>query len=142
MIFLKMAGLTKDELRSALVNHGQSVDLNVKKDELVALYDEFVAPQDELTGEFSSDDEDALKKPSGGKKVSRSSKKSVNGGGSEKSKTTTNGAANGDLTEENSLVVGDLNVNELDDEELVKYLNKFGIEVGPIVGKRVSKNKQ
>merc|ERR1711936_54015 len=53
-----MAGLTKDELKSALISHGVEQNLSAaKKDELVELYEEFVAPHDENAGEFSSDDE-------------------------------------------------------------------------------------
>merc|ERR1711936_931738 len=53
-----MAGLTKDELKSALIAHGVEQNLSAaKKDELVELYEEFVAPHDEKAGEFSSDDE-------------------------------------------------------------------------------------
>jgi len=53
-----MAGLTKDELKSALIAHGVEQNLSAaKKDELVELYEEFVAPHDEKAGDFSSDDE-------------------------------------------------------------------------------------
>ncbi len=125
-----MAGLTKDELKTALVNHGVSGSLSAaKKDELVALYEEFVAPYEDQAGEFSSDDEDKpLKKPSSVKKVSRSSKASK--------KDKENGE-NGDLTEDNSLIVGDLKVEELSDEELIAKLLEHAIEVGPIVGKKI-----
>ena len=121
-----MAGLTKDELKSALINHGLEMSLsNVKKDELVELYDKYVAPYD--VGEFSSDDEASPTK----KKVSRSSKKSTGSAGSkgEKRKSVSNV-----LTEENSMIVGDIKVNELSDEDLIKFLKEYEIEVGPIVG--------
>lgn len=68
-----MSSFTKDELRLVLVNHG--VDLpntSAKKEELVALYEEFVAPQDK--GEFSSDDESSSPKK---KTPSRSSRRSI-----------------------------------------------------------------
>ena len=39
------------------------------------------------------------------------------------------------LTEENSLVVGEIDVATLTDEELVEKLKEFNITVGPIVGK-------
>ena len=69
-----MAGLTKDELKSALVTHGVELNFSsAKKDELLELYDEYVAPNDLKAGEFSSDDED-LPLKSLKKKTSKSSK--------------------------------------------------------------------
>ena len=124
-----MAGMTKDELKNALVTHG--VDSNfatLKKDELVALYEEFVAPHD--LGDFSSDDE-AVITPT--KKASRASAKSVKSNKSTKS-TKSNGEKK-ELTEENSLTVGDINVDELSDEKLALLLKEHGVDVGPIVGK-------
>ena len=60
-----MAGLTKDELKSALVSHGVETNLSAaKKDELVQLYEEFVAPHEDAAGEFSSDDEIPVKNTS------------------------------------------------------------------------------
>lgn len=117
-----MAGLTKDELKSALVTHGVELNLSsAKKDELLELYDEYVAPNDLKAGEFSSDDED-LPLKSLKKKTSKSSKAA-----SEKS------AAPKELTEENSFIVGDIKIKDLNDEELIQYLTKDGIDVGPIV---------
>lgn len=117
-----MAGLTKDELKSALINHGVEMSLSsAKKDELVALYEEFVAPFEEQAGEFSSDDEASSPVKKAAKKVSKSS--TVNNGTDE-------------LTEENSLIVGEVQIDALDDDELVAYLKKYGVEeIGPIVGK-------
>ena len=117
-----MAGLTKDELKSALVTHGVELNFSsAKKDELLELYDEYVAPNDLKAGEFSSDDED-LPLKSLKKKTSKSSKAA-----SEKS------AAPKELTEENSFIVGDIKIKDLNDEELIQYLTKYGIDVGPIV---------
>jgi len=60
-----MAGLTKDELKSALISHGVETNLSAaKKDELVQLYEEFVAPHEDAAGEFSSDDEIPVKNTS------------------------------------------------------------------------------
>ena len=39
------------------------------------------------------------------------------------------------LTEENSLVVGDIDVAQLTDEQLSAKLKEFDVDVGPIVGK-------
>merc|ERR1711976_954122 len=47
--------------------------------------------------------------------------------------TATNGENKSNLTEENSMIVGEIKVDELSDEKLAKYLKDFGIEVGPIV---------
>ena len=125
-----MAGLTKDELKSALVNHGVEMNLSIaKKDELVALYEEFVAPHEEKAGEFSSDDENGSPVKKVSKKTSRSSKLSRS---SKVGKE--NESESGKLTEENSFIVGDINVSELSDEDLIKYLNQYNIDVGPIVG--------
>ena len=119
-----MAGLTKDELKTALVSHGVEIPLStLKKDELVGLYDAYVAPHD--LGEFSSDDEAVISPQKVTKKVSRTS--------TTKS-TATNGENKSNLTEENSMIVGEIKVDELSDEKLAKYLKDFGIEVGPIVG--------
>ena len=119
-----MAGLTKDELKSALVNHGVELDLSsIKKGELVDLYDQYVAPNDLKAGEFSSDDE--LGSPvKTKKKTSRSSRISER-----------SAKAGKELTEENSFIVGDVKIKELNDEELIALLTKHGIDVGPIVGK-------
>ena len=118
-----MAGLTKDELKSALVTHGVELNLSsAKKDELLELYDEYVAPNDLKAGEFSSDDED-LPLKSLKKKTSKSSKAA-----SEKSAKVSK-----ELTEENSFIVGDIQIKDLNDEELIQYLTKYGIDVGPIV---------
>ena len=120
-----MAGLTKDELKTALVNHGVDVPLStLKKDELVGLYDAYVAPHD--LGEFSSDDEAVISPSKVTKKVSRTS--------TNKSTATNGDKAKSGLTEENSMIVGDIKVDELSDEKLAKYLKDYGIEVGPIVG--------
>jgi len=124
-----MAGLTKDDLKSALVDHG--VEMNpsaAKKDELVALYEEFVVPLDTKAGEFSSDDETASpKKMSRRSKVSRASSKG------KAAVVEKDNDAIIELTEENSLIVGDVNVNDLSDEDLIAYMMKYGIDVGPIV---------
>jgi len=114
-----MASLTKDELKNALVNHGvESNFASLKKDELVALYEEFVAPHD--LGEFSSDDEAAIISESKPKRVSNRSKAST--------KSASNGEKPG-LTEENSLI----EVDELTDTQLASNLKEFGVDVGPIV---------
>ena len=132
-----MASLTITDLKNELINHG--VDLppsSAKKEEYVQLYEQNIALKEKNTIEFSSDD-DELSIPVGGKiskkKVSRKSegmngikhKKDCNGDNAEKDT----------LTEENSLVVGDVNVATLTDEELAAKLKEYNITVGPIVGK-------
>jgi len=121
-----MAGLTKDELKSALVTHGVELNLSsAKKDELLELYDEYVAPHELKAGEFSSDDDQEDLPLKSKKRTSKSSKAA-----SEKSVKS---ASKSELTEENSFTVGDVEIKDLNDEELIQYLVKFGIEVGPIV---------
>ena len=122
-----MASLTKDELKNALVNHGVESNFSaLKKDELVALYEEFVAPHD--LGEFSSDDDEGavqiISESKPAKRVSNRSKGS--------SKSANNGENPGLLTEENSLI----EVDELTDTQLASNLKEFGVDVGPIVGKQ------
>ena len=41
------------------------------------------------------------------------------------------------LTEENSLTIGEIHVDDMTDEELGVALRKLGVEVGPIVGKKL-----
>ena len=128
-----MSSLTKEELRNALIAHGVS-DLppaSAKKDELVALYEEYVAPTANGSAEFSSDDEVYLnsspsKRASAASKVSKasnSSKVSKSGSKSPKKKM-----ANGD-----SMVVDGVDIDALDDDELFEKLKENGVDVGPIV---------
>jgi len=131
-----MSSLTKEELRNALINHGVSSlpPLSAKKEELVSLYEEHVAPLENGAGDFSSDDEISLNmspkkkissvsrltKISSTSKLSKSSSKSP-----KKSKNVT--------TEEESLTVNGVDVDALDDDELFSLLKENGIDVGPIV---------
>lgn len=118
------ASLTKDELRSALVNHGIELPLSsAKKDELLALYDEYVGPVEAVHGEFSGDD-DEEQQPI--KKTSRSSKKSDTTASKKMAKIDT-------LTEENSMTVGQIQVDDLDDDQLAAHLRRLGVDVGPVV---------
>jgi len=121
--------MTKEELKNALINHGLSPPpASAKKEEFVAMYEEHVAPIDQDAGEFSSDDEVTL---SPRKKVSQSSAKSTSS--SKASKKGRKSASGGDQGEESSLVVGDLDVDSLEDEELFNLLKENGIAAGPIV---------
>ena len=53
-----MASLTKEELKTALINHGIAPPPpSSRKDEFLALYEEHVKPVEDEAGEFSSDDE-------------------------------------------------------------------------------------
>ena len=130
-----MASLTINDLKNELINHGVELPpSSAKKEEYVTLYEKNVSGE-KAKIEFSSDDEE-VSIPVGGKvskkKVSRKSGVSaVNG------KTDHNNEANEPslLTEENSLVVGDVDVAELTDEQLASKLKEFNITVGPIVGK-------
>jgi len=128
-----MSTLTKEELRNALIAHGVT-DLppaSAKKEELVSLYEEHVAPTANGSAEFSSDDEVYLnsspsKRASAASKASKasnSSKVSKSGSKSPKKKM-----ANGD-----SMVVEGVDIDALDDDELFEKLKENGVDVGPIV---------
>ena len=154
-----MAGLTKDELKQALISHGVETNLKAaKKDELVQLYEEFVAPHEENAGQFSSDDESltptkrtssrrASAKIGGSPRVSAkaATPKSVTPRVSAKAATpksvtprvSAKSATNGDVAEVTEVVEEAVNVGELNDEELALKLKEHGVEVGPIVGKNV-----
>lgn len=127
-----MSSLTKEELRNALVNHGvpSLPPLSAKKDELVALYEEHVAPLEKDTGDFSSDDEVSLnisptKRVSTASRITKVSSTSKLSKSPKKSKEV--------VTEENSLTVDGIDVDALDDDELFSLLKENGIDVGPIV---------
>ena len=131
-----MSSFTKEELRNALVSHGVTSlpPLSAKKGELVALYEEHVAPLENGASEFSSDEEVSLnfspsKRPSTASKmtskVSSTSKTSKSSSKSPKKSPNKN--------EADSLVVDEIDVESLDDDELFRLLKENGIDVGPIV---------
>jgi len=126
--------MTKEELRNALINHGVSSlpPLSAKKDELVALYEEHVAPIENGTGEFSSDDEVSLN-ISPTKRASTASRLTKISSTSKVSKASSKSPKKSAITEENSLTVDGVDVDALDDDELFKLLKENGIDVGPIV---------
>ena len=134
-----MASLTISDLKNELVTHGVELPASsAKKEDYVFLYEKNIGDKGKI--EFSSDDEEVTI-PVGGKvsrkRVSRKSE-GVNGN------ADSNGEAQGEavLTEENSLVVGNINIATLTDEELATKLKEFNITVGPIVGKKNSLNPQ
>ena len=159
-----MAGLTKDELKQALVSHGVEQNLSAaKKDELVQLYEEFVAPHEENAGEFSSEDESLSPTKISSKRVSRrfsakvsstnlrlSPKLSAKGGSPRVSATAAlpksprvsakastprvSSKSNGEAEAEPEAV----NVEELNDSALREQLTEHGVVVGPIVGKLIA----
>lgn len=125
-----MASLTISDLKNELVTHGVELPASsAKKEDYVFLYEKNIGEKGTI--EFSSDDEEVTI-PVGGKvsrkRVSRKSE-GVNGN------ADSNGEAQGEavLTEENSLVVGNINIATLTDEELAIKLKEFNITVGPIV---------
>jgi len=126
--------MTKEELRNALVNHGVSSlpPLSAKKDELIALYEEHVAPLENGTGDFSSDDEVSLN-ISPTKRASTASRLTKISSTSKLSKASSKSPKKSAITEENSLTVNGVDVDALDDDELFKLLKENGIDVGPIV---------
>lgn len=124
-----MASMTKEELKSAIINHGLSPPpASSKKEEFLAMYEEHVAPIDRDAGEFSSDDEVTLSPKK--KKASQSSAKSTSSSKASKKGRKSAGAADSEAT---SLLVDDLNIDELEDEELFRLLKENGVDVGPIV---------
>ena len=149
-----MAGLTKDELKQALVSHGVEQNLSAaKKDELVQLYEEFVAPHEENAGEFSSEDESLSPTKISSKRISRRSsakvsstnlrlspKLSAKGGSPRVSATAAlpksprvSSKSNGEVEPE-----AVVNVEELNDSALREQLTEHGVVVGPIVGKLIA----
>ena len=120
-----MSSFTKDELRSVLTNHGIELpSSSAKKEDLVALYQEFVEPLDRSKGEFSSDDEEVI--IAGKKKTSRRASSSTKMS-SDKSQIVVEEV----LTEENGVE----HLSELTDDQLADKLRQHGVDVGPIVGK-------
>ena len=128
-----MSSLTKEELRQALISHGVTdmPPASAKKDELVSLYEEHVAPIANGSADFSSDDEVDFKSSpskrastaSRASKVSNASKVSKSG-----SKSPLKKAEAGDST-----VAEEFDIEALDDDELFEKLKENGIDVGPIV---------
>jgi len=134
-----MASLTKEELKMTLVNHGVDLPSAAKKDDLIALYEELPGIGEKGKTDFSSDEEGELAITDDGIKVSKK-KNSTAKRVSRKSNVSAgiiNGSVNADednkLTEENSLLVGAVDVSELTDEQLTEQLKAFGVDVGPIV---------
>lgn len=131
-----MTSLTKEELRQALISHGVT-DLppaSAKKDELVSLYEEHVAPTANGSADFSSDDEvDFKSSPS--KRASTASRASKVSNVSKASKVSKSGSKSPQKKAEagDSLLVEEIDIDALDDDELFEKLKENGIAVGPIV---------
>lgn len=124
-----MSGLTKEELKTALINHGIEIPgSGSKKEEYMALYEEFIVGKrrngsqkssaaddsNAAAGELFSDEEDVAVVKSAIKKSPTKKQQNI-------------------LTEGNSLIVDGFNIAELTDEELFSHLKKNGVDVGPIV---------
>ena len=133
---LTMTSLTKEELRQALISHGVT-DLpptNAKKDELVSLYEEHVAPSANGSADFSSDDEvDFKSSPS--KRASTASRASKVSNVSKASKISKSSSKSPRKKADagDSIVAEELDIDALDDDELFEKLKENGIDVGPIV---------
>jgi len=123
-----MASLTKEELKLAIVNHGLSPPPpSARKEEFLAMYNEHIAETNEQAGEFS-DDEVTL---SPRKRISQSSAKSKS---SSTSKSPKKGVVEeSKMTEETSMIAGDIDVDKIDDVELRRLLQENNVDVGPIV---------
>lgn len=101
-----MSGLTKEQLKHALIAHGVGLpSTSAKKGEYVRLYHKYVAPVANSKGDFSSDDDDFLP---------------LN---DIRTKTMA------DFT----MVIDGVNVAEFDDEELYSRLKALGGTAGPVV---------
>jgi len=143
-----MASMTKEELKSAIINHGLSPPpSSAKKEEFVEMYNELVAPVADDAGEFSSDDEVSLSPTKRSSQKTRTSAKSarVSMAGGESVDTTL------EMTETSVAEVngGDVDVDTLDDEQLFTLLKENGVDVGPIVDstrpfykKKISRHSQ
>ena len=119
--------MTKDELRATLTNHGIELPgANAKKEELVALYEEFVQPVEQSKGEFSSDDEEVI--ISEKKRTSRKSATPVKASAVNKSQIVIE-----EVIAESANGVAVEDVTKLTDEELRAQLTQLGVAVGPIV---------
>jgi len=131
-----MTSLTKEELRQALISHGVT-DLpptSAKKDELISLYEEHVAPTSNGSADFSSDDEVDFKlSPS--KRASTASRASKVSNVSKASKVSKSSSKSPRKKADagDSIVVEELDIDALNDDELFEKLKENGIDVGPIV---------
>jgi len=108
-----------NDMKSDLINHGDgSSSSPTKKEESVQLYEQNMAVREKTVIDFSGDDEEVSfpgKSNISKKKVYRKSE-----------------GAN--ATDENSLIVGDVDVATFSNDELAEKLKEFDITVGPIVG--------
>jgi len=132
---ITMSTLTKEELRNALINHGVSSlpPLSAKKDELVSLYEEHVAPLENGSADFSSDDEVSLNM-SPKKRASTASRLTKVSNTSKLSKSSSKSPKKSkNITEEDSLTVDGVDIDALEDDQLFQLLKENGIDVGPIV---------
>ena len=130
----KMSSLTKEELRNALIAHGVTdvPPQSAKKDELVALYEEHVAPTANGSAEFSSDDEVYLNS-SPSKRASAASKASKASNSSKVSKSSSKSPRKKAGDGDGGMVIDGVDIDALDDDELFEKLKENGVEVGPIV---------
>jgi hypothetical protein len=123
-----MASLTINDVKDELINSGIELSPSSAKK---------ISGGEKDTIDFSSD-EDEHSLPIEGKiskkKVSRKSE-GMSGINHKAKAANSNGqeVKEGDLTEENSLVVGDIDVSKLTDEELAEKLIEFNIAAGPVV---------
>lgn len=127
-----MASLTINDLKNELINHGIELPpSSSKKEDYVQLYEKNIPGGEKTKIDFSSDDDEVTFPVEGKVSKKRVSRKSegINGHADENGETLKQGK----LTEENSLVVGEINVATLTDEQLASKLKEFNISVGPIV---------
>jgi len=109
-------------------NHGVELPASsAKKEELVALYEEYVEPLERSKGEFSSDDEEVVL-ASKTKKTSR--------------KSGTPGKTSAPATDKSQIIIEEVlseenvdDLSQLTDDQLAARLRHHGVDVGPIVGK-------
>ncbi|KAK4292789.1 hypothetical protein Pmani_034469 [Petrolisthes manimaculis] len=100
-----MSGLTKEQLKNQLISHGVGLPSNsAKKEAYVRLYHKYVGPLANSKGDFSSDDDDL--------------------------------PINDIRTEPVSneiMLIGGINIAQLDDDDLYARLKALGATAGPVV---------
>jgi len=133
------SSMTKEELKTAIINHGLSPPpSSAKKEEFIEMYNSQVAPVADEAGEFSSDDEvsiSPMKKASRSSRVSAKSPRVSQANNTSRDSTlevTDNGTP---VTKDEVAAVagGDVDVESLDDDQLFEHLKANGVDVGPIV---------
>lgn len=136
------SSMTKEELKTAIINHGLSPPpSSAKKEEFIEMYNSQVAPVADEAGEFSSDDEVSISPMKKASRSSRASAKSprvsqANNSSRDSTLEVTDNGTPVTQDEEAPAAVeagADVDVESLDDDQLFQHLKANGVDVGPIV---------